>query len=116
MGMYGQMTRSVADFHPTRLLCKRFNVKPPMSSNEQNSDQGMETQMPVRKFHSRQDQAEERNTQKALPAPAPSTAPESNAWSQLGEKVPGPEENKAIEGSAAHAEVLKAIFGDSDSE
>ncbi|KAI1443804.1 DUF1604-domain-containing protein [Annulohypoxylon stygium] len=29
MGMYGSMTRSSADFYPTRLLCKRFNVKPP---------------------------------------------------------------------------------------
>ncbi|KAI1772300.1 DUF1604-domain-containing protein [Hypoxylon cercidicola] len=29
MGMYGSMTRSVADFYPTRLLCKRFNVRPP---------------------------------------------------------------------------------------
>ncbi|KKP06582.1 dipeptidyl-peptidase III [Trichoderma harzianum] len=29
MGMFGKMTRSVEDFYPTRLLCKRFNVKPP---------------------------------------------------------------------------------------
>ncbi|KAH9907344.1 DUF1604-domain-containing protein [Xylariomycetidae sp. FL2044] len=29
LGMYGAMTRSVADFYPSRLLCKRFNVKPP---------------------------------------------------------------------------------------
>ncbi|RYP81840.1 hypothetical protein DL770_005795 [Monosporascus sp. CRB-9-2] len=28
-GMYGAMTRSVADFYPSRLLCKRFNVRPP---------------------------------------------------------------------------------------
>lgn len=29
VGMYGPMTRSVQTFYPTRLLCKRFNVKPP---------------------------------------------------------------------------------------
>lgn len=29
MGMYGPMTRSRQPFFPTRLLCKRFNVKPP---------------------------------------------------------------------------------------
>ncbi|KXJ96747.1 DUF1604 domain protein [Microdochium bolleyi] len=29
MGMYGHLTRTSADFYPTRLLCKRFNVKPP---------------------------------------------------------------------------------------
>ncbi|KAI9840683.1 MAG: hypothetical protein M1837_001359 [Sclerophora amabilis] len=28
-GMYGPMTRSVQQFFPTRLLCKRFNVKAP---------------------------------------------------------------------------------------
>jgi G patch domain-containing protein 1 len=27
-----------------------------------------------------------------------------------------PEKNEAVEGTAAHAEVLRAIFGDSDSE
>jgi G patch domain-containing protein 1 len=29
VGMYGTMTRSLQQFFPTRLLCKRFNVKPP---------------------------------------------------------------------------------------
>ncbi|KAJ4293863.1 hypothetical protein N0V88_005377 [Collariella sp. IMI 366227] len=29
LGMFGPMTRTVTDFYPTRLLCKRFNVKPP---------------------------------------------------------------------------------------
>ncbi|KAL0469422.1 hypothetical protein QR685DRAFT_526422 [Neurospora intermedia] len=29
LGMFGTMTRSVTDFYPTRLLCKRFGVKPP---------------------------------------------------------------------------------------
>lgn len=29
LGMFGPMTRSVQTFYPTRLLCKRFNVKPP---------------------------------------------------------------------------------------
>lgn len=29
VGMYGPLTRSVDNFYPTRLLCKRFNIKPP---------------------------------------------------------------------------------------
>ncbi|KAI9673797.1 MAG: hypothetical protein M1829_003915 [Trizodia sp. TS-e1964] len=29
IGMYGPLTRSIQPFYPTRLLCKRFNVKPP---------------------------------------------------------------------------------------
>jgi len=29
LGMFGPLTRSTQEWHPTRLLCKRFNVKPP---------------------------------------------------------------------------------------
>ncbi|KAJ5627706.1 hypothetical protein N7490_009934 [Penicillium lividum] len=29
IGMFGQMTRSTHSFFPTRLLCKRFNIRPP---------------------------------------------------------------------------------------
>ena len=29
IGMYGAMTRKTASFYPSRLLCKRFNVRPP---------------------------------------------------------------------------------------
>jgi len=32
MGIYGPMTRSRQPFFPTRLLCKRFNVRPPANS------------------------------------------------------------------------------------
>ncbi|KAI6897426.1 DUF1604 domain protein, partial [Hortaea werneckii] len=32
MGMYGPMTRSRQPFFPTRLLCKRFNVRPPANA------------------------------------------------------------------------------------
>ncbi|KAI7509084.1 DUF1604 domain protein [Hortaea werneckii] len=32
MGMYGPMTRSRQAFFPTRLLCKRFNVRPPANA------------------------------------------------------------------------------------
>lgn len=38
MGMYGPMTRSVDTFYPTRLLCKRFNVKPPAHSKTDRED------------------------------------------------------------------------------
>ena len=42
VGLYGPLTRSVENFYPSRLLCKRFNVKPPshvqMDSNDDPSD------------------------------------------------------------------------------
>lgn len=30
LGMFGPLTRSITNFYPTRLLCKRFNVKSPV--------------------------------------------------------------------------------------
>ncbi|UNI18156.1 hypothetical protein JDV02_004443 [Purpureocillium takamizusanense] len=134
VGMFGDMTRSVADFYPTRLLCKRFNVKAPA--------------------HSRPDHEPEANrprssTTTSWPTPAqpegesPDTGPasasvpvgaaaallpepgqtESNAAeAEAAAKQQGkateidPERNEAIEGKAANEEVLHAIFGDSDSE
>ncbi|KAK6538985.1 hypothetical protein TWF694_010533 [Orbilia ellipsospora] len=38
MGMYGAMTRSVVRFYPTRLLCKRFNVPPPVHVDPEGDD------------------------------------------------------------------------------
>lgn len=35
LGMFGPLTRSVLTFYPTRLLCKRFNVKVPAHVNSQ---------------------------------------------------------------------------------
>ena len=29
LGMYGPLTRETKEFYPTRLLCKRFNIRPP---------------------------------------------------------------------------------------
>lgn len=38
LGMFGTMTRSTTDFYPTRLLCKRFGVKPPAHVMPDNYD------------------------------------------------------------------------------
>jgi len=32
MNMFGALTRSVVDWQPNSLLCKRFNIKPPRKS------------------------------------------------------------------------------------
>lgn len=37
MGLFGPMTRTVVNFYPTRLLCKRFNVPLPEHSDVHNS-------------------------------------------------------------------------------
>lgn len=116
MGMFGNLTRSVEDFYPTRLLCKRFNVKPPE--------------------HSRRD--DEPEAGRAAPGPDATPAygspmedvkmPLLSASRALGESEPrkqsptrqedqvNPDRNEAVEGKTANADVLRAIFGDSDSE
>lgn len=113
MGMFGNMTRSTRDFYPTRLLCKRFNVKPPVHVRPDN-----EPEVPP----------EPRQTG-PWPAiePRPSVTPAEKAAEEASAKAfvsveakveaeVNPERNDAVEGQAAHAEVLRAIFGDSDSE
>jgi G patch domain-containing protein 1 len=46
LGMFGPMTRSVQTFYPTRLLCKRFNVKPPAIVQPEPGDDTSQHGMP----------------------------------------------------------------------
>ena len=113
MGMYGKMTRSTAEFYPTRLLCKRFNVRPPAHS--QGDEAGAKAGEPGRDEASRQaGRAEQAQVQLPLREEAKLLAARP-AEEKAAEEV-DPEKNEAVEGTAAHAEVLRAIFGDSDSE
>jgi G patch domain-containing protein 1 len=121
MGMFGKMTRSTQTFYPTRLLCKRFNVKPPAHSraddetgarpdeaNKEHSTRGFSSSHQAQ-AQAQQQQPEEDET-RMLPSPAPPSV-ENKAGPAI-----DPGKNEAVEGTTAHAEVLRAIFGDSDSE
>ncbi|KAI1661981.1 DUF1604-domain-containing protein [Daldinia decipiens] len=136
LGMYGSMTRSVGDFYPTRLLCKRFNVKPPahvQPVQQPESDRGAGATAASKSSYgagvgvpgfttgamtldellqSAQIQASS-NTEaaiaavpKAIEAPPPKTE----------EAVVNAEVNEAVEGKRAQDDVLRAIFGDSSDE
>ena len=115
MGMFGAMTRTVEDFYPTRLLCKRFNVKPPAHVRPDNESEapataGAGAADPWSSFESKPAPSPAAKSSEVLalpPAPSPAPDPETKV---------DPEKNEAVEGTAAHAEVLRAIFGDSDSE
>ncbi|TGJ88589.1 hypothetical protein E0Z10_g227 [Xylaria hypoxylon] len=144
LGMYGAMTRTVTDFYPTRLLCKRFNVRPPAhvqpdaemeTGNKSSSTAGASMGMTGGAIFSegavtldelmRQAQAAatlETNT-------AHRNAADSSAGDNQGvpehrpeaAQQPAPVEinadvNEALEGKRAQEEVLKAIFGDSSDE
>lgn len=116
MGMFGTMTRSVSEFYPTRLLCKRFNVKPPAHVQGDGD-------------------ASRKQASRHYPEPAPMNqeiwdAPEATGGSgdvpagrgvaQTGKKqeenVVDAERNEALEGERAGEEVFKAIFGDSSDD
>ncbi|KAF9769815.1 hypothetical protein IL306_012715 [Fusarium sp. DS 682] len=117
IGMYGQMTRTVGDFYPTRLLCKRFNVRPPTNSQAEaeteagsgtTSRDGGSGPMEDVKMNSTFPAGGIKSIEGA-PANTTPPAPEP-------EPAINPDKNEAVEGKTAHDEVLRAIFGDSDSE
>lgn len=114
MGMYGPMTRSTRDFYPSRLLCKRFNVKPPAH-----------VQLDLK--------ANEKDAPRPGPASMDDVAREAPTASGPKESFGAPEapphdihkpeaivvdtgRNDALEGKRAGEEVFRAIFGDSSDD
>lgn len=131
LGMFGTMTRSTTNFYPTRLLCKRFGVKPPAHVQPDNYDattsekkkddvwsqfqsygyQGgsVERDLMGLDFGStggggsgNTAMADVKSGEAQKPAPAPVVLDTSR--------------NEALEGQRPGDEVFKAIFGDSDDE
>ncbi|KAH6610666.1 hypothetical protein Trco_000686 [Trichoderma cornu-damae] len=124
MGMFGNMTRSVEDFYPTRLLCKRFNVKPPAHSRRDDEPEASkaapgpgarpgygspmedgQTPLPYASL-----------TLDESPAAGGTATATATRRSPTVESQVNPDRNEAVEGKTANAEVLRAIFGDSDGE
>lgn len=131
MGMFGPLTRSVKNFYPNRLLCKRFNVKPPapvqldpgdgsgqgaatpFGANPRFQSAGYQTQTSggveeavsrvadQKLLQSSKDVASDSSTNKSQPAPA--TMVDS-------------ERNDALEAQRPSDEVFKAIFGSDDED
>jgi G patch domain-containing protein 1 len=123
MGMYGPMTRSTQDFHPTRLLCKRFGVQPPahVQPDAAGPEDGFREESSRHAYLSTdnsQGKASDliskaaiddlikdysgMNPETSVQAPTP----------QLKEPVVDIERNEALEAERAGEAVFKAIFGD----
>lgn len=110
MGMFGHMTRSVKEFYPSRVLCKRFNVKPPSHVHAEGEAKMKSTHRP----------------ESAQETIGPEDERISHAVgyeaSGSGEKqedvlvVVDTGRNEALEGKRAGEEVFKAIFGASSDE
>lgn len=112
MGMYGALTRSLHDFYPTRLLCKRFNVKPPAQFQP---DQGSSQQ--ANSNHSRwNEQSHSDEGKPANSAPLAILPPTEETSSDTAPKQLDPEKNDAVEAKAADPDLLHAVFGDSDDD
>ncbi|KAK2134739.1 hypothetical protein NOF04DRAFT_1202190 [Fusarium oxysporum II5] len=113
IGMYGQMTRTVEDFYPTRLLCKRFNVRPPAHSQAEaeaeagsgtTSRDGGSGPMEDVKMNSTFPAGGIKSIEGA-PANTTPPAPEP-------EHAINPHKNEAVEGKTAHDEKKAAILSE----
>ena len=130
LGMYGPLTRSVIQFYPSRLLCKRFNVKPP---SHVAVDPGGPIDGPSGASDSMQSQNLELVGKKDMDRLRMEGAGSIKFSSggveggESGEKmveektehevvVVDPERNEALEKERPGEEIFRAIFGDSDDE
>lgn len=113
MNMFGPMTRSVSDFYPSRLLCKRFNVKPPAHVQRDGNDKGRGAHRPepasIVPLGGGYDHDDDNATRESQPVQATIPKQEKTV-------VVDSSRNEALEGQRAGEEVFKAIFGDSSDE
>ncbi|KAL2172132.1 hypothetical protein VTG60DRAFT_133 [Thermothelomyces hinnuleus] len=136
LGMFGPMTRSVTDFYPARLLCKRFNVKPPehVQANDPgaaSAASGKAKYDTASQFSATQAYGSSGQEPMALEfgsghsssAGTPRDAGPNLEDEAAGRQPSGPgkavidtSRNEALEGERAGEDVFKAIFGDSDDE
>lgn len=115
VGMYGKMTRKVENFYPTRLLCKRFNVRPPAHSQpdtQAGAGSGARNHEDTRPMDDVEISSRSPMDVKMIEGAPAGTVPPV----PVPEPAINPDKNEAVEGKTAHDEVLRAIFGDSDSE
>ena len=120
LGMFGPLTRSAVPFYPSRLLCKRFNIKPPahvqLDPGERPGDHGGSnisfTPKPLGNstldLVSR-DVMDQLVLQTIVDNPLDPLAPDKPV-------IIEPERNDALEGERPGEMVFKAIFGSDDDE
>ncbi|KAK3692476.1 hypothetical protein B0T22DRAFT_14985 [Podospora appendiculata] len=129
LGMFGSMTRTVADFHPTRLLCKRFNVKPPANvQTEENTGRARTSAPAPFDVHEESSSTAPRDllalefgvgasASDGSTKDVQSSGGSINPAVQLAEKPSiDSSKNEALEATRAGDDVFKAIFGDSDDD
>jgi G patch domain-containing protein 1 len=105
--MYGYLTRSTTDFYPTRLLCKRFNVKDPhpVGAEEDENKETVDTSL-VNAEAVKELKREARNV----------GTYDLAAVETHGSVEVHADRNEILEGERAGEEVFKSIFGDDSDE
>ncbi len=127
LGMYGPMTRSSKQWYPTRLLCKRFNVKPPahvQPGATEHADDNMGPRNVAPDLVSKSAIDDMMKNQNWNNNPSSSTEevnvkPEEeieHVHIKEEEVVVDADRNEALEGQRAGEAVFKAIFGDDSDE
>jgi G patch domain-containing protein 1 len=108
INMYGPLTRSVTDFFPTRLLCKRFNVKDPhpVAAGEEENKETVDTSL----INAEAVKELKREARSGGIYDLTPLEPEESVEVHT-------DRNEILEGERAGEEVFKSIFGeDSDDE
>lgn len=119
IGMFGPLTRSTISFYPTRLLCKRFNIKPPAHVHMDPGDHLTGgTGGPVGTPRATKSSLVSQETMDQLLLESGIAMSDKQISTPVPEQKPvviEPERNEALEGERPGEAVFKAIFG-SDSE
>ena len=135
MGMYGPLTREIKTFYPTRLLCKRFNVPPPVHADpgaapdDQSAAEARSKQLDL---VGKRDMQELRGVggngrsggfvSGGFEGPSGDVAAEETLTSRGADEkdeskvVIDPERNEALEKERPSDDLFKAIFGSDDEE
>src|SRR5579859_1746463 len=110
INMYGYLTRTTPEFYPTRLLCKRFNVKDPhpVPAGEEENKAAVDTSLV------------NAEAVKELKREARGVASGTYDLASVEVDIPvevHPDRNEVLEGERVGEEIFKSIFGeDSDEE
>ncbi|KAA8652020.1 hypothetical protein EYZ11_009494 [Aspergillus tanneri] len=128
IGMFGPMTRTSTSFYPSRLLCKRFNVKPPdhvqldpgaqlgraePASGGRFQSAGYQTEPRTKELVS-QDVINRLMSETGVSASTTTGAPVAPEKRQP--TAMEPERNEALEAERPGEAVFKAIFGSDDED
>jgi G patch domain-containing protein 1 len=118
IGMFGQMTRSTLSFFPTRLLCKRLNIKPPAHVQLDPGDVAEGESRPSARpagSSSRLDLVSQDVMNQLLSESATAATQESGKPAATPAPIIiEPEKNEALEAERPGEAVFKAIFGSDD--